>query len=319
MKWESAKDEQILLTARDLIRLACDGNPPPVWDPFCGGGSIPLEAQRLGIVAYASDLNPVAVIVTKALIEIAPKFAGRPPVNPQDRAKLGGTSRWKGAAGLAADVRYYGTWLRNEAERRIGRWYPNSELPGGGEATTLAWLWARTVRCPNPACGAQMPLTSKWTLSTKPGKPVWVEPKIDRSFSPPSVQFELQTRAGEVPPGTVNRKGANCVACGMAVPFDHVRAEGQAGRMGSQMLAMVADGPSGRTYLPADPAHVAVAASAVPSWKPDAVLPHNPRDFKTPNYGMRTFGDLFTPRQLLVLTTFADILGEARDGTCQPC
>src|SRR5690348_9057099 len=162
VKWESSSNETVLEAARSEIINATGGNPPPVLDPFCGGGSIPLEAQRLGLEAHAGDLNPVAVVITKALIELPSTFAGQPPVNPEDRARSINAS-WKGAAGLAADVRYYGKWMRDEAQRRIGHLYPKAQLPeeyGGGEATIIAWLWARTVRCPNPACGAQMPLVS---------------------------------------------------------------------------------------------------------------------------------------------------------------
>ena len=170
--------------AREEIRKATGGNPPPVLDPFCGGGSIPLEAQRLGLEAYASDLNPVAVLITKALIEIPPRFAGRPPVNPEARRKFGSEQGWTGAKGLAEDVRYYGRLMRERAEERIGHLYPKVKLPpehGGGEATVIAWLWARTVRCPNPVCGAQMPLVRSFWLSTKPKKKAWVEPIVDRA------------------------------------------------------------------------------------------------------------------------------------------
>src|SRR5687767_2332859 len=147
VKWENSNNEEVLRRAKAEILKSTNGNPPPVLDPFCGGGSIPLEAQRLGLEAHASDLNPVAVLITKALIEIPPKFANMPPVNPEDRAR-GMGAQWKGAAGLAADVRYYGKWMRDEAERRIGHLYPKAKLPDGGEATVIAWLWARTVTCP---------------------------------------------------------------------------------------------------------------------------------------------------------------------------
>jgi putative DNA methylase len=170
--WEATTDEKILNTARELIRLSTDGNPPPLLDPFAGGGSIPLEAQRLGLEAHASDLNPVAVMINKALIEIPPKFANQPPVNPRDRQKMGSGAGWKGAAGLAADVRYYGEWMRERAYEKIGHLYP--EMNG---ETVIAWLWARTVKCPNPACGAQMPLVSSFWLSKKKGKQAWIVPQ----------------------------------------------------------------------------------------------------------------------------------------------
>src|SRR5438067_2060750 len=226
VKWENSNNERVLELARKEITAATGGNPPPVLDPFCGGGSIPLEAQRLGLEAHGSDLNPVAVLITKALIEISPKFAGRPPINPDSRRKLGAGAGWTGANGLAGDVRYYGQWMRDEAQRRIGHLYPKAKLPGGGEATVIAWLWARTVKCPNPACGAQMPLVRSFALSTKKGKETRVEPIIDRAAK--RVRFEVKTGNGAPGEGTVNRRGATCLVCGEITPLAHVRAEGMA-------------------------------------------------------------------------------------------
>jgi putative DNA methylase len=149
VQWENSNNEDVLQKARAEILKSTGGNPPPVLDPFAGGGSIPLEAQRLGLEAHASDLNPVAVLINKALIEIPPKFAGRPPVNPEARRSLMGGD-WSGARGLADDIRYYGKWMRDEAYKRIGHLYPKVTLPkehGGGEATVIAWLWTRTITC----------------------------------------------------------------------------------------------------------------------------------------------------------------------------
>lgn len=292
---------------------------PPVYDPFAGGGSIPLEAQRLGLEAHASDLNPVAVLINKALIEIPPKFKDLSPINPENRQKKG-MNVWKGAQGLAADVRFYGQWMRDEAFKRIGHLYPKVDLPkeyGGGKATVIAWLWARTVKCPNPACGCQMPLVRSFQLSTKKGKEAWVEPQINREQTPPQIQFEVKTGKGKAPEGTVSRKGAGCIACETPVPFDHIRSEGKAGRMSQQLMAIVAEGQNRRTYLSPQSEHIQIAESVQPTWKPDADLPHNPRDFKTPNYGMRTFAELFTPRQLVALTTFSDLVSEAREKATQ--
>jgi putative DNA methylase len=313
VKWENSNNEAVLAKAREEIRRSCDGNPPPVLDPFCGGGSIPLEAQRLGLTAYASDLNPVAVLITKALIEIPPKFAGRPPVHPDGkRMPLAGT--WRGAQGLAEDVRYYGNWMRDEAEKRIGHLYPKVKLPkehGGGEATVIAWLWARTVTCPNPACGAEMPLTSKWALSTRKGKQAWVDPVVDPAAK--TVRFEVRTGQGRPQEGTVNRRGARCLVCGSPVGFDHIRAEGRAGCMGARLLAIVAQGQRGRVYLPPDEEHAQVAASAEPTWSPTGEIADNPGHTNVYRYGMTTWGDLFTPRQLVALTTFSDLVAEARE------
>ena len=200
VKWENVSNEQILEQARKEILKSTDGNPPAVLDPFCGGGSIPLEAQRLGLEAHGSDLNPVAVLITKAMIEIPPRFAGQPPVNPEVQNTLIQGQTWKGAAGLAEDVRYYGNWMRDEAEKRIGHLYPKVKLPkehGGGEATVIAWLWARTVKCPNPACGARMPLVQSFWLSKKTGKKAWVAPIVDRVSR--TVRFEVKRGEGHAP------------------------------------------------------------------------------------------------------------------------
>jgi len=288
---------------------------PPAYDPFAGGGSIPLEAQRLGLEAHASDLNPVAVLINKALIEIPPKFKDHPPVNSEDRQKKG-MSSWKGAQGLAADVRYYGKWMREEAFGRIGHLYPKVNLPkeqGGGEATVIAWLWTRTVKCPNPVCGCAMPLVRSFQLSTKKGKEAWVEPKVEREQTPPQIQFQVKTGEGKAPEGTVSRKGAGCIACETPVPFDHIRSEGKAGRMGQQLMAIVVEGQRGRIYLNPQSEHVEVAWSAEPIWKPEATLPNNPRNFNTPIYGLDTYDKLFTNRQLVALNTFSNLVSKAME------
>ncbi len=315
VKWENANDNDLMATVRAEIQQATNGNPPPVLDPFAGGGSIPLEAQRLGLEAHASDLNPVAVLINKALIEIPPKFAGRPPVHPDAQRTLMG-QEWQGARGLAEDVRYYGKWMRDEAEKRIGQLYPKVMLPkeyGSGEATVIAWLWVRTVTCPNPACGMQMPLTNKWWLSKKKGKETWVAPEVDDRTIPPTLHFQVQTGKGKPLDGTVNRQGARCVACSTSVPFDYIRSEGKAGRMGAQMMAIVAEGQRGRIYLAPTDEQANIAAKAQPTWKPEAPLPQNPRNFNTPIYGLNSYDKLFTPRQLVALTTFSDLVQEARE------
>ncbi|MDI6712188.1 MAG: DUF1156 domain-containing protein [Anaerosomatales bacterium] len=313
VKWENSNNETVLSAARAEIERSCDGAPPPVLDPFCGGGSIPLEAQRLGLEAHGSDLNPVAVLITKALIEIPPKFADRPPVHPEARAARLDAGQWRGATGLAEDVRRYGAWMRDEAEKRIGHLYPKAALPpehGGGEATVIAWLWARTVTCPNPACGAEMPLVRSFWLSKKKGKQAWVEPVVDKAAK--TVRFEVRTGTGVPQEGTVDRRGARCLVCGSPVPFDHVRTEGRAGRMGARLMAIVAEGARGRVYLPPSEEHVRIAESAEPAWRPDTALPEQALGFRVQAYGMTKHADLFTPRQLVALTTFSDLVGEAR-------
>lgn len=314
--WENSNNQEILAKARAEIHKSTGGNPPPLIDPFCGGGSIPLEAQRLAMKALASDLNPVAVLITKALVEIPPKFAGRAPVNPDAKNSLMGRD-WHGAQGLADDIRYYGKWMRDEAERRIGHLYPKATLPqehGGGEATVIAWLWVRTVACPNPACGAQMPLTSKWWLSKKKGKETWVEPHIDHTTMPATIHFSVKTGKGQPLDGTVNRQGVICIACKMSTPLSYIRSEAQAMRMKAIPLAIVAEGQRGRIYLAPICEHEKIAYSAKPKWKPEELVTTPSHDVdRLPMYGMYTWGDAFTPRQLVALTTFSDLVQEARE------
>jgi putative DNA methylase len=308
VKWENSTNEDVLEEARAEIRRSCGDDPPPILDPFAGGGSIPLEAQRLGLEAYASDLNPVAVLINKALIEIPPRWADQPPVHPRDEGRLD-TQSWKGAQGLADDVRYYGQWMRDEAERRIGHLYPRATLPDGSTATVIAWIWARTVVCPNPACGAEAPLVRSFWLGKKKGKEAWVNPVVDGK----QVRFEIgHGKSGPPVEGTVERSGATCLVCGESIGFPHIRAEGQAGRIGAQLMAIVAEGNRQRLYLPPTGEQQDTAHVDRPDDVPESELPHNPRDFKTPNYGMTHHADLFTNRQLVALTTFSDLVGEAR-------
>jgi putative DNA methylase len=320
VKWENSNNEKVLEAARREIRRSCGGNPPPVLDPFCGGGSIPLEAQRLGLEAHASDLNPVAVLITKALIEIPPKFAGRPPVNPGARVDgEPGLRAWRGVQGLAEDVRYYGKWMRDEAEKRIGHLYPKAKIPSASgrgkerEATVIAWLWARTVRCPNPACGAEMPLVRSFWLSTKKGKQAWVEPVVDKKAK--TVRFQVRTGDGAPPAAPKTGKGASfmCIVCGQPAPKEETRRQFRAKRDRTRMMAMVAEGERGREYLPPDDEHVRIAETAMPKWRPEGEMNEN-----TPNlvsgrgYGIKRWHELFTLRQLVALTTFSDLVAEAR-------
>mgnify|MGYP001484265715 CR=1 FL=1 len=310
VQWENSNDETTLATARSLIHAATGGNPPPVYDPFAGGGSIPLEAQRLGLEAHATDLNPVAVLINKALIEIPPKFAGMPPVNPVDRNQIG--TQWKGAAGLAADIRYYGKWIRDEAEKRIGHLYSKAKLPkeyGGGEATVIAWLWARTVICPNPACGAKMPLMRSFLLSKKKGSEAWIRPvpsSLDRRVS-----FEIVYGKGAPSEGTVSRKGAYCVSCGSPASLDYVRSEAQAKRMDAVMTAMVVEAGGKRIYLAPHVDHESVANQVEPLWGSEEELSRHPQYMAAPRYGMTRHRDLFTNRQLTTLSTYSGLVAEA--------
>jgi putative DNA methylase len=302
--WENIHDEGLLKEARDEIWKSCDGHPPPICDPFAGGGSIPLEAQRLGLEARASDLNPVAVLINKALIEIPPKFAGRPPVFPGAAASR---MSWPGATGLAEDVRRYGQWMRDEAEKRIGHLYPKAKI-GGTEATVIAWIWARTVTCPNPACGGTMPLVRSFWLGKKKGKERYVHPVPDGN----RVRFEIAGPDGLPREGTVSRNGAVCLLCGTPVPLAYIRAEGQAGRIGAQLMAIAAEGKRQRYYLPPSDEHEKAADVPRPDDVPDAEVSLNTWNVKVSNYGMRTWADLFTSRQLTALTTFTDLVKETR-------
>ncbi len=311
VKWENSNDEDLLNEARAEIRKYMGEEPLTFLDPFAGGGAIPLEAQRLGLEAHAHDLNPVAVMINKAMIEIPPRFAGQSPVNPDAQTKLGSDRSWRGAIGLAEDVRYYGEWMKQEAFRRIGHLYPKVQIPteqGGGEAAVIAWIWARTVKCPNPACGCEMPLARSFVLSKKKGKEAWVEPQFEGG----KVTYVVHLEGKPKIEGTVNRQGAVCPCCGTAVPFSYIREQGKAGAMSAQMMAVVAEGKNERIYLSSDNIQENVAAIIGPEKYPDALLPKNPRDFKTPNYGLRTFADLFTSRQLTALTTFSDLVAEAQ-------
>lgn len=291
---------------------------PPVHDPFCGGGSIPLEAQRLGLRSSGSDLNPVSVLISRALVEIPPKFSGQAPVSASASKDLL-AQPWQGAQGLAEDVRYYGRWMRDQAAGRIGSLYQQISLQNGDDATVIAWLWARTVRSPDPgARGARVPLASSFVLSLKAGKEAIARVVRDTSAED-GWRFEVQqghvsgTDFAEAKKGTIGRaEGGICALTGTAMPFSYIRTEGQAGRMGARLMAMVVEGKNGRVFLSPTVSQEALAKAQKPEWKPDTAIPGNTRDFKTPLYGLNTFGDLFTDRQLVALTTFCDLVEEAR-------
>jgi putative DNA methylase len=325
------------LPPADVVNAFLAEHGPPVLDPFAGGGSIPLEAQRLGLRAYASDLNPVPVLINKALIEIPPKFAGKPPVNPGARGgatltKGKGKSgkaliekEWPGATGLAEDVRYYGQWIRDEAEKRIGHLYPKVEVTAamaedrpdllnyvGQKLTVIAWLWARTVASPNPAAkGAHVPLIRSFWLSTKADKKVWVEPVVDRAHN--CYEFKIRLGNGAPRAGTVGRSGGTCLLTESLMPLDYIRAEGKAGRIGARLMVIVVDCRGGRVYIPASGIHERIADGDDPHDVPDTDLPEQALGFRIQNYGMVKHRHLFTRRQLVALTTFCDLLGEARE------
>ena len=316
--WENTRDQVLLAEAHAEILASTGGHPPPILDPFAGGGTIPLEAQRLGLEAHASDLNPVAVLINKAMIEIPPKFANRQPVFPGlADVRIG---NWEGAMGLAADVRSYGEWMRDEAQRRIGGHYPQATLEDGTTATVIAWLWTRTVTCPNPACGIEMPLVRSWWLGKKKGQEVWVRPIIEATSEHPSgkrVGFEIGHGVAGAPrsseDGTVGRNGATCIACGSSVTLEQVRAMSREVGFGAQLMAVVAGGDRRRSYLPPDREHRRAAEVDRPDSAPEANLPDEALGFRVQNYGLTRWADLFTNRQLLALTTFSDLVLEARE------
>lgn len=344
--WENTGNERVLEDARREIRRSwrevCDLNRdhpdaqtlfnpdvlPGLHDPFAGGGAIPLEAQRLGLEAFASDLNPVAVTINKAMIEITPRFTGRAPVGPLHHELSSPrmvTETWTGVGGFAEDVRRYGAWMRDEATKRIGHLYPTIKVTAemakdrpdlrpylGESLVVIAWLWARTVKSPNPAYShVDVPLASTFVLSKKEGSETYVQPIVERDHYRFSVVVGKPTKEAEAGTSAGKRAAFNCLMSGVPISYDYIRTEGKAQRMGQRLLAVVVEGKRGRLCLEPTLEMEQVAAQAKPTWKPEMVLPDNPRDFKTPNYGLTTYGDLFTPRQLVALNTFSDLAIEA--------
>ena len=348
VRWENTTNEEVLDRARAEIwqswRRACAANAghprarelfdrhrlPAFHDPFAGGGALPLEAQRLGLEAHASDLNPVAVLINKAMIEIPPRFANRPPANPLARKETTLIEHeWRGAEGLAEDVRYYGRWMRDEAEKRIGHLYPKIEVTPemvrersdlkayeGRSLTVIAWLWARTVKSPNPAfADVDVPLASTFMLSTKKGKEAYVEPVIEGPGYRFTVQVGTPADADAAKAGTKLSRGANfrCLVSGTPIAGDYIKSEGRAGRMSARMMAIVAEGNRGRVYLAPTSEHERTARMAMPEWRPEGDVPVRLTGGTCVPYGLSTWGDLFTPRQLVALTTFSDLVQQARE------
>ena len=307
--WENSNDETLLRQARDEIRKSNGGELPAVLDPFAGGGSIPLEAQRLGLEAHASDLNPLAVLINKALIEIPPRFADRPPVFP-GAADTRGT--WSRAEGLAEDVRQYGKWMRDEAFRRIGHRYPKAKAPDGTEHTVIAWIWARTVRSPNPANPIEVPLVRSWWLSKKKGKEAWVEAIVRDGLVRYQIVHDNRGPRDDAD-GTRSGRGAFSVADGTPISTDYIKQQGISGGLGAHLIAVVAQGQKGRCYISPSSEHRDAALIQRPAHIPDQQLPHDPRNVWTPTYGLTRFSDLFTNRQLMALTTLSDLVSETRE------
>lgn len=347
VKWKNTTNEEVLEKARAEIwqswRRACADNAdhprakelfdrnklPAFHDPFAGGGTLPLEAQRLGLEAYASDLNPVAVLINKAMIEIPATFSGRAPVNPEARAERTlATRQWRGAQGLAEDIRYYGQWMRDEAEKRIGHLYPKIEITAamvkerpdlkpylGRKLTVIAWVWARTVKSPNPAFrDVDVPLASTFMLSTKPEKEAYIEPVIEKDRYRFAVKVGKPKDPGAAESGTKLARGANfrCLMSDTPIAGDYIKAEGKAGRISTRMMAIVAEGQRQRVFLSPTLEMEELAHEAKPTWKPEVTISGSTQYLGVKPYGMEQFAALFTDRQLAALTTFSNLVQQVR-------
>lgn len=345
VKWENTNNEEVLNRAREAIkeswRETCHLNRnhpqavelfnpeklPAFHDPFAGGGAIPLEAQRLGLESYASDLNPVAVMINKAMIEMPPKFAGQEPVGPipegDKQQKL--VEEWSGAKGLAEDVRRYGHWIRKEAFKQIGHLYPKVKITAemiterpdlkgylGQELTMIAALWARTVKSPNPAFNStNVPLVRSFVFSKKKDQEIWIKPVIKAGC------YTFRVMLGKIPKselqGTVERNGAICLMSGVAMPLPYIREEGKAGRLGQKLMCIVLEGKRERIYISPNDEFEEVALTCKPNNIPETILPDKALGFRVQEYGMKKHRDLFTDRQLCAIECLSDLIGVVRD------
>ncbi len=346
VKWKNTNNEEVLNRARSAIleswRETCRLNRnhpqaeelfnpdklPAFHDPFAGGGAIPLEAQRLGLESYASDINPVAVMINKSMIEIPSEFAGQPPIGPIPKGEKQSDffETWSGARGLAEDVRRYGHWIHDEAVKRIGHLYPKIRITPeiadkrpdlqaykGDELTVIAWLWARTVKSPSPAfSNIDVPLVSSFVLSSKKGKEAYVHPEIEEDH------YRFEVKVGSLPShakdGTRAGKGGNfnCIMSGATIPVKTIREQGQKGTIGQRLMAIVAEGKRGRVYLTPIQLHELIARDAKPDWSPDVAIYENALGYRVGNYGLNTWGKFFTPRQLVALNTISNLVQDAR-------
>jgi putative DNA methylase len=302
--WEATTDQAVLAEAHAEIVKSCDGDLPKILDPFGGGGTIPLESLRLGLPTYSGDLNPVAVLIQRAMLEIPQRFANRPPVHPDAKAARG---FWQGTQGLAADVQAYGKWMQEEAKRRIGQYYPDVVLDDGSNATPIAWIWARTVKSPDPSWPGHVPLVRSWELAKKPGKPtVWVQPVVDASSQ--TIRFEVCI-GGRPPAPSVQRGNGVCIATGTPIPGPYIKQQANEGAMGAELLAIVAEGSRGRAYVSPTRQGPCAPVPTVTSEITGSV-PRHLTGGTCAVYGLDEWSKLFTPRQLLAVTTFSDLLDE---------
>ena len=310
--WDNSNDERIIGLAKEEIRKSIGDAPISLLDPFAGGGTIPLEAQRLGLSAHAHDLNPVAVMINKAMVEIPSRFNCHAPINPEIKRQFHAGGIWSGAKGIAEDVRFYGDWIKQEAFKRIGHLYPKVQVPqsqGGGEATVIAWIWARTVKCPNPACGCEMPLASSFVISKKKGQEAYIEP----SFEDDKIKYTVRKGKGAKYQPKVKGSNFVCVKCGETATGDYIRNEAKEHRLGKVLVAIIAEGNRGRLYLSPSIDHSIIADSARSEWRPTELVTNPCHDVdRLPMYGMPTWGDAFTERQLTVLSTLSNLTQEAQ-------
>lgn len=293
--WKNSQNPEVIKAAKKELLRATNNNMPELLDPFSGGGAIPLEALRLGINAYAHDLNPVAVLINKVMIEIPSRFMNKPPINAEELLVDNTTF---GIYGIAEDFRYYSKLLLKQAEKKVGNLYPDIKLTASPEKEKLrviAWLWSRTIRCPNPACKCETPLFKSAYLSKKKGRVAWVEP----IFRNKDVSFLVHHDGMPQLDGTVSRKGAICASCGNPIDFPYIREEGRKGKMRERLMAIVANGKGGKVYLSPDPEQEQLARISKPKDYPDAPLPNNPRNFNTPIYGLDSFSKLLDRKSVV--------------------
>ena len=307
--WENSNNEAVISSAKKEILNSTNNHPPVFLDPFAGGGAIPLEAQRMGLIAHAHDLNPVAVTINKAMIDIPARFSGSRPVNPESQRQFGKEFSYK-AQGIAEDVEYYGKWIRKEAFKRIGHLYPLMQVPsdqGGGKVPVIAWIWARNVKCPNPACGCSAPLIRSFALSKKKGKEAYIQPIVEGNTITYSVKF-----GKSYPEGTVKRTGAKCIFCNQPIDFDYIRQEAKSGRMHEELVGIIGEGARGRVFSGPTPEQVLAVEVSEPENCPDSYLPEKALGFRVQAYGMTKHKDLFSNRQLTALTTLSELVREVQ-------
>jgi len=315
--WGNSNNASLLKEAQDEIKKSCGGELPPIFDPFSGGGSIPLEAQRLGLPAFGSDLNPVAVMIGKAMVEIPPKFAGKDPVHPEVKSR----NHYVHSEGLAEDVVFYVNMTLELVRQKIGELYPQTTVSsehGESSKNVIAWIWSRAVLSPDPAFSdTYVPLTSSFVLSSKKGREVWIQPDVNKQNK--TINYNIRhggnkdiiTKARQ---GTKYGRGSNfrCLLSDTPITAEYIRNAAKTGNMREILIAIVADGKPGRIYLPPNQDHVQVIKNLKPHWKPQTTFDHNALGFRIGNYGMNTFGDMYTDRQLVALNTLTDTIASLK-------